>query len=142
MTARTTMHRLALLVATILAVGVLSGCERSEVDGIGSYTPDDVAPPQLDVAMGDCSIGDWGWVTGDGTVVNQTDDVASYEVVVAFDAGEVRVGQGSGWIRDLAPGQTAKFSVSTHLGDDADSMSACDVITVNRWGAETRSTES
>lgn len=126
------------MVAAILAVLLLSACERTEVAGIGSYTPDDAAPPQLDVAMGSCSIGEWGWVTGSGTVENGTDDVATYEVVVGFDSGEVRAGQGSAWIRDLGPGQAATFSASTHLGDRAPTMTSCDVITINRWSAETR----
>ena len=126
------------LVAPILAVLVLSACERTEVDGIGSYTPGDAAPPQRDVAMGSCSIGEWGWVTGSGTVENGTDDVATYEVVVGFDSGEVRAGQASTWIRDLGPSQVATFSASTHLGEGSSTMTDCAVITINRWGAETR----
>ncbi len=124
--------------APILAVLALSACERTEVDGIGSYTPDDAAPPQLDVALGNCTIGEWGWVTGSGTVENGTDDVATYEVVVGFNSGDVRSGQGSAWIRDLGPGQVATFSASRHLGDRSQTMSGCEVITINRWGAETR----
>ncbi len=117
---------------------VLSACERTEVDGIGSYTPDDAAPPQRDVSIDDCSIGEWGWVTGTGTVENHTDDVASYEIVVGFDSGDLRAGQGSAWIRDLDPGRSATFSASTHLGDRSGSMTGCEVVTINRWGAETR----
>lgn len=139
MTSRLAFLRRPSLCVLIAMTALLSACERSEVNGIGSYTPDEVAPPQLDVAVGSCSIGEWGWVTGTGTVENQTGDVATYEVVVGFEAGEVRIGQGSTWIRDLAPGQTASFSASRHVGDAAPTMSHCDVITINRWSAETRS---
>lgn len=127
------------MVGLVLAVLVLSGCERSEVNGIGSYTPDDQAPPQLDVTLDDCAVGEWGWVTGNGMVQNRTGDVATYEVVVAFDDGDVRIGQGSAWIRDLGAGTRAAFRASTHLGERAPAMSNCQVITVNRWSAETRS---
>jgi len=122
----------------IVALLTLTGCERTELNGIGSYTPDDLAPPQLDVAMSGCSIGEWGWVTGTGTVQNRTDDVATYEVVVVFESGETRLGQGSTWIRDLSAGQTATFDASTHLGERSGEMSSCEVATINRWSAETR----
>lgn len=129
--------RSAVIVGLLSTALALTGCERSEVNGIGSYTPNDIAPPQLDVSVDECRIGEWGWVTATGLVQNRTDDVASYEVVVAFDVDDVRAGQGSDWIRDVDAGTAARFRASTHLGDEATGMTDCRVLTVNRWSAQT-----
>ncbi len=129
-------RRSALLVLPIALL--LAACERTEVNGIGSYTGDEAHPPQLDlVSSGGCSIGEWGFVSSSGRIVNNTDDVASYEVVVAFGDGDERLGQGATWIRDLDAGATARFEATRHLGDAAGRVDTCDVITINRWSATT-----
>lgn len=122
---------------SIMLVVAATACERSEVNGIGSYTPDAAHPPQLDVTIDDCRAGEWGWVHGTGTITNTTDDVATYEVVVAFVDGAVRLDEGSDWTRDLNPGASARFEASTWLGERASRMTTCSALTVNRWGART-----
>lgn len=124
----------------LLLTVVLGACERSEVNGIGSITPDADAPPQLDlVSMGSCSAGEWGWVSGDGVISNGAGDVSTYEIVVGFYEGERRLGDQNTWIRDLAVGESASFDVHAWLDDEANAMTSCRVLTINRWSARTRS---
>lgn len=127
------------LALSLLGLALLTACERTEVNGIGSYTGDPAQPPQLDVAgTGECAAGDWGFASSGATIRNNTDDVATYEVVIAFEAGDVRLGQGNAWVRSLDPGQTSELTVTRHLGDRAGDLTTCRVITVNRWEADTR----
>ncbi len=129
------MKRIALVLIALLA---LAGCKRTEVNGIGSYTGDDDEPPQLDLAtFAGCRVGEWGWVHGTGTVENRTADVATYEIVVAFSDDGTRVDTRSAWIRDLAAGATAQFDAARWFGENASAVDGCQVITVNRWEAET-----
>ena len=125
-----------ILIPVLFALMFLTACERSEVNGIGSYTPDAVAPPQLDAAVGSCVIGASGRVAGHGLVVNPTAGVATYEIVIAFEDDDLRLGQGSAWIRDLDSGQTVSFDAAAHLGDRSGSMTGCRVITANRRSPE------
>ena len=129
-------NRLAVLLMVALMVGA---CERSEVDGIGSNTPSEVAPPQRDlVGQVECAIGEWGWVSGEGEIRNGAGDVSTYEVVVGFYDGETRLSDQNTWIRDVDPGESARFEAYAWLGDDAGRMASCEVLTVNRWTAVTR----
>lgn len=125
-----------LVLALTLALGA---CERSEIDGIGSNTPSEEAPPQRDlVGLVDCSVGEWGWVSGEGQVRNGAVGASTYEVVVGFYAGDVRIGDRSSWIRDIDPAETATFDARSWLGDDAATMTSCEVVTINRWSAPTK----
>jgi hypothetical protein len=129
------------LISTLcVAVLFLGACERSEIDGIGSFTPDEVAPPQHDlVSLDDCSVGEWGWVSGEGEINNGSTSVSTYEVVLGFYDGERRLGDQNTWIRDLDPGESARFEVYAWLDDHASAMSACEVLTINRWSARSES---
>lgn len=118
---------------------LLGACERSEVDGIGSNTPSEQSPPQHDlVGRIECSVGEWGWVSGQGDVHNGAGNVSSYEVVVGFYEGERRLGDRNAWIRDLDPGESARFEAFLWLGDDAAAVTSCEVITINRWSTTSR----
>lgn len=129
------IRRSGVIVLIVLAT-LLGACERSEVDGIGSNTPSEEAPPQRDlVGQVDCSVGERGWVTGAGQVRNGATGTSSYEVVIGFYAGGVRIGDRSAWIRDIDPAETATFDANVWLGDAADTMTSCEVVTVNRWTA-------
>ena len=131
-------HWKSLAVVLMMAL-VIGACERSEVDGIGSNTPSDAAPPQRDlVGPVECAIGEWGWVSGEGEVRNGAGDVSTYEVVIGFYDGETRLADQNTWIRDLDPGESARFETHAWLGDDAVSMASCEVLTINRWTAVTR----
>lgn len=126
------------LVIALVALASLTACERTEVNGIGSYTGDTDRPPQLDVVgSAGCEVGEWGFASADATIRNNTDDVATYEVVIAFEADGVRLGQGNAWVRSLDPGQRGDLTVTRHLGDSASDLTTCRVITVNRWEATT-----
>lgn len=128
------------VVALCVVPLLLGGCERTEIDGIGSITPNEAAPPQLDlVALGDCTVGELGWVSGEGEIRNRSDAVGTYEVVVSFSDADRRLGDQRARIRDLYPGESARFEVHAWLNDDAASMTSCDVVTINRWSARTGS---
>jgi hypothetical protein len=128
-----TMRRSGAILMLVLAFA-LGACERSEVDGIGSNTPSEEAPPQRDlVGSVDCTVGEWGWVSGEGQVRNGAVGASTYEVVVGFYAGDVRIGGQSTWIRDIDPAETATFDAYAWLGDDAATMTSCEVVTINRW---------
>lgn len=130
-----TIWVVALLVSSI----VLGACERSEVDGIGSNTPDENAPPQLDlVGVTDCSVGEWGWVAGRGDIRNGAVEVSTYEIVVGFYDGERRLADRSTWIRDLDPGESARFEANVWLNDQAGATTSCEVVTINRWSIPTQ----
>ena len=118
---------------------LLGACERSELNGIGSNTPSEDAPPQLDlVGTVECSVGEWGWVSGGGEIRNGAGDVSTYEVVIGFYDGDRRIGEQSTWIRDVDPGEAARFEAHAWLNDDANAMGACDVITINRWSVRSQ----
>ena len=129
------MPSLRTRLAVLALLPFLAACQRTEVNGIGSYTGDATQPPQLDVSEVTCDVGEWGWVRASGTVQNPTDSTATYQVMVAFERDGVRLADGGDWIPDLAPGQTAAFTAREYLSDDAASMDSCAVLTVNRWKA-------
>ena len=134
------MNMLRTVAVSLLGSSMLTACERTEVNGIGSYTGDPAQPPQLDVVGSDrCAAGEWGFALADATIRNNTADVATYEVVIAFESDAVRLGQGSAWVRSLDPGQTSELTVTRHLGEAAAELTTCRVITVNRWEADTTS---
>lgn len=113
---------------------ILTGCEYVEVDGVGTRTWDETAPPQDDVASFDgCEPGSLDRWQARGEIINNTDSVASYEVVVAFTDGEVRLDERSEWIRDLGPGERAALNRSWWL-DDPDAVTGCELLTINRFG--------
>lgn len=121
----------AALAVLSIAVGA---CERSDVNGIGSNTPNEDAPPQLDlIGVIDCSVGEWGWVSGGGDIHNGAPDVSTYEVVVGFYDDDRRLGEKRTWIRDVDPGESARFETHVWLNDDATAMTSCEVVTINRW---------
>ena len=80
--------------AALALLPFLAACQRTEVNGIGSYTGDAEQPPQLDVSEVTCDIGEWGWVRASGSVQNPTDSTATYQVMVAFERDGVRLGEG------------------------------------------------
>ena len=130
-----TVGAVALLVMSV----VLGACERSEVNGIGSNTPAEDAPPQLDlVGSTECSVGQWGWVSGGGEIRNGAADVSTYEIVIGFYDGDRRLGDQSTWIRDVDPGESARFEAHLWLDEVASSMTSCDVVTINRWSIPMR----
>ncbi len=127
-----TLSRLTPLLFAIFLVG--TACQKTKVNGIASRTGDEVNPPQLDLeSFEGCTIGELGWVRGNGVIVNQTDEVASYEVVVAFAGDGVRVDQATTWIRDLRAGERSEFQAGKLLGDRAPSVVDCEVILINRF---------
>jgi hypothetical protein len=56
---------------------------------------------------------------------------------VAFNDDGTRVATRSAWVRDLGPGATARFDAARWFGETATAVNDCQVITVNRWEAET-----
>ena len=119
----------------LAAAALLTGCERTEVDGIGSYTGDEEFPPQKDLASFDgCQDQDWGWVGATGTVVNRSTTTANYEIIVGYYASETRIEEKGGWVRELGPGEQREFELSVWL-PDGPSITDCAVLTINRWNA-------
>ncbi|MEL6983488.1 MAG: hypothetical protein AAFO29_13765 [Actinomycetota bacterium] len=129
----TASRRLTAVVAG-LALLALPACEYSELDGIGTRTADAEHPPQRDVtAFEGCEPAELDRWRARGEVVNPTDRVASYEVVVGFYDGEVRLDERSEWIRDLGPGETAAIDRAWWI-DGPDRVTDCRVLLVNRFG--------
>ena len=120
----------------LLALGgllLLTACQTTEVNGITSRTGDEEHPPQLDLeAFDGCTIGELGWVKGNGTIVNNGIETSTYEVVVGFSADNARLDQATTWIRDLRVGERAAFEAAAFLGDRAPTVDDCSVITINR----------
>ena len=118
----------------LVALPVLTACEYVEVDGIGTRTADELNPPQRDVTSFEgcepASLDRW---RARGEVVNSTDRVASYEVVVGFYDGETRLDERSEWIRDLGPGEAAAIDRAWWI-DDPGRVTGCRLLLVNRFG--------
>lgn len=122
----------SLLLGALVAFG-LTACEYSEVNGIGTRTADEVAPPQLDLASFDgCSPGELNTWRASATLINNSAKAASYEVVFAFYEGDVRVDEKSDWVRDLLPGEQAAIDRGWWV-DGADVITSCEVLLINRF---------
>lgn len=125
---------LARLAPALLAAAFLTGCEYSELNGIGTRTADEDHPPQLDLASFDgCSPGDLGQWRAAGELVNNSPTTASYEVSVAFYDGDIRLDERSTWVRDLRPGERAAIDHGWWI-DSAERVTSCDVLVINRFG--------
>lgn len=123
-----------ILLPALASLALLTGCEYVEIDGVGTRTADDAHPPQSDVASFDgCETADLGRWRASGELVNNSESVASYEVVVAFYDGETRLDQRTEWIRDLQPGERAAIDRAWWL-DDPDRVTDCRLILINRFG--------
>lgn len=114
--------------------GLLVACEYSELDGVGTRTPDEDFPPQLDVvAFEGCQGASLNQVRATGEVVNNSPSTATYEVIVAFlDADQTRLDEKSTWIRDLRPDERAAVDHTWWI-DGRDLFATCEVLIVNRW---------
>ena len=125
----------ARIVALVLgATLALTACEYSEIDGVGTRTGDPDHPPQLDLATFDgCERGDLGQWRVSAELINHSPTTASYELTVAFRAGDTRVDERSVWIRDLRPGERASVEHGWWI-DQADRVTDCVPLTVNRFG--------
>lgn len=125
---------LSLLIAGVVATLALSACEYVEIDGIGTRTPDEVHPPQHDLmSFEGCQPDTLNRWQARGEIVNNTDQVVSYEVVVAFDAGDLRLDQRSEWLRDVGPGERAAINRAWWV-DEHDRVTGCRVLVINRFG--------
>ncbi|MEM7326573.1 MAG: hypothetical protein AAF531_26035 [Actinomycetota bacterium] len=122
------------LLVGAIAMLALTGCEYSELNGIGTRTGDEEFPPQLDLVSFDgCEPGELGRWQASGELLNNTPDTATYEVMVGFYEGEVRLDERSRWIRDIRPGERATLDASWWI-QNGDSVTSCRVVLVNRFG--------
>ncbi len=126
--------RVGLLMVSAVAMMGLSACDYVEINGIGTRTPDDVNPPQNDVVFFDgCEPDALNRWRARGEIVNNTDRVVSYEVVVAFDEGDLRLDQRSEWLRDVSPGRRAALNRAWWV-DEAERVDGCRLLVINRFG--------
>ena len=127
------MRRPLRLLAVVAAASLLfTACEYREVDGVGTRTYDAELPPPDDLtSFGGCSRNSLGQWQAVGTVVNQTSDMATYAVTVAFLADAVRLDERTAWIRDLRPGERAELNRAWWISG-ADDVTGCEVLTVDR----------
>ena len=117
----------------VVALVAVTSCEYSEVDGIGTRTPDDVHPPQHDLSSFEgCRPGELGQWRVAAEITNNSPDVATYELTVAFYEGTTRLDEVGTWVRDLRPGETAAVDAGRWI-DGADRVEHCEVLTINRW---------
>jgi hypothetical protein len=124
-----------ILTAVVLIVAMLglASCDYSEVDGIGTRTADDMHPPQHDLtSFAGCEPGDLGQWRFAAEVTNNSPEVASYELTVAFYEGDTRLDEFGTWVRDLRPGENAAVDAGWWI-DSAERVTRCDVLTINRW---------
>jgi len=95
---------------------------------------DEANPPQHDLSsFGGCSRDTLDRWKATGELRNNTDSAASYEVVVAFYDGDVRLDERSEWVRDLKAGETASLDGSWWI-DEPDRVTSCEVLLINRFG--------
>ena len=121
------------VVLLVALMPLIAACDYSEIDGIGTRTADENFPPQSDLVSFDgCKPGNLGQWQFDATIRNNTPTVASYELTVAFYDGETRLDEASNWVRDLKPGESASAGAGRWI-DGADSLTRCEVLTINRW---------
>jgi hypothetical protein len=124
-----------ILLSAVLAMVMLgmTGCEYSEINGIGTRTADVDHPPQADLtSFNGCELGDLGQWRFSAEITNNSPKVASYELTVAFYDGSTRLDQFSNWVRDLRPGETAAADTGWWI-DGGDRVTRCEVLTINRW---------
>lgn len=118
----------------VFAAVLGTACEYAEVDGIGTRTMDEVNPPQYDLSSFDgCTRDSLNRWAASAEVLNNTETAASYEVVVAFYDGDVRLDERSEWIRDLKPGEKAAIDSAWWI-DEPDRVTDCKVLLINRFG--------
>ncbi|MEM7142334.1 MAG: hypothetical protein AAF548_15025 [Actinomycetota bacterium] len=119
-----------------VAVGALllaTACEYQQVDGVGTRTMDDEFPPQLDVALGSCSLDEWNRWHADLAITNNTAQVQTYEVTVGFYDDDIRLSQRAHWVRALRPGEIAEVDASWWV-ESPERVDDCRLLTVNRFG--------
>ncbi|MEM9564243.1 MAG: FxLYD domain-containing protein [Actinomycetota bacterium] len=128
------VHRTTSLAAGLLLCGLLTACEYSEINGVGTRTADEVNPPQLDVTAFDgCRPATLNRWQVEGEVTNSTDSVATYEVVVGFYEGDTRIDERGEWVRNLRPGERASLDRAWWI-DDPERVTDCRLLLVNRFG--------
>lgn len=127
------MRRLVIAGAALIML-LATGCEYSEVDGIGTRTADEASPPQKDLtSFQGCESGDLGQWRFSAEITNNSPKVASYELTVAFYDSDVRLDEFSTWVRDLRPGETAAADAGWWI-EGSERVTRCEVLTINRWG--------
>lgn len=128
-----TTNLLRLTAGLLFGLLVLTACEYREVDGVGTRTYDEQYVPQDDIsAFTGCSMNGLGQWQPAGTVTNNTPDMATYAVTVAFFDGDTRVDERTMWIRDLHPGEQAQMNRAWWL-NNGDSVGSCDILTIDRF---------
>ena len=130
----TNPFRRSRLIAGVAAIAVvLTACEYREVDGVGTRTYDEQYVPQDDISAFDgCSRTGLGQWQPSGLVTNNTPDMATYAVTIAFSDGETRLDERTLWIRDLHPAEQAEMNRAWWLAN-GDSVTSCEVLTIDRF---------
>ncbi|MEM9466977.1 MAG: hypothetical protein AAGA90_16510 [Actinomycetota bacterium] len=123
---------LRILVLFVALVVAATGCRYETIDGVGTRTPDPDVPPQGDVTLTGCHVGEWSRWHASGVVVNRTEEVQTYEVTVGFYDADVRLAERAHWIRALRPGETAEIDRSWWI-EAASQVDGCRLLTVNRF---------
>ena len=73
------------------------------------------AAPSTEVADLECTQNQVGLVSGRGTITNRSERTASYMILVVFEQGMLRVGDGRALVTALQAGQTATWEASALL---------------------------
>ena len=109
--------------ATVTTEGVTSRLSANE-----EHRPVD------DVELVSCAVGDFGVATAKLTVINHSSKRSSYTVEITFERGTVKVGDGSAFLTNVEPGQTAEDEAIGSVSGDAAGVT-CRVVNVERFAA-------
>ena len=124
---------LQLVVGFVALVVVATACEYREVDGVGTRTFDEEFVPQDDIDRFDgCALTAAGQWRVDGEITNNTDEMASYAITIAFFDGDTRLEERSLWIRDLHPDESAEMNRGWWI-NGSDQVTSCEVLTIDRF---------
>ena len=90
--------------------------------------------PVDDVELTSCEIGDYGMATAKLSVINHSSKRSSYTVEITFERGTVKVGDGSAFLSNVEPGQTAEDEAIGSISGDSAGVT-CRVVNVERFAA-------
>lgn len=129
-------RRIVRILGSLALIAVLAGCEYVEHNGIGTRTWDAEAPPQDDITSFDGCFRNTGnqWEVR-GSITNQTSERATYRVLVAFDAGDVRLDERTFFVQNLAPDQVAAMNRGWWI-QNADRVTACSILEIDRFAID------
>jgi hypothetical protein len=104
--------------------------QTSVIDGIETGTADDEHPPQLDAGRDVRCQSELEVLRAEGTVTNNTDDEAAYQLVVVWESEGRRLAESTAILDSVEPGNSHPWEV-TAIGQ-GDTATTCRVLRIDR----------